>query len=93
MEKLVFAAVFLPILAAPVAYMSDEENRHFGDVFTSSVALSELAITLLLLQSGATAALPGFCGEGLTFAEGGFKSVLMVLCALVFALSALAAPS
>ena len=93
MEKLVFAAVFLPILAAPVAYMNDEENRHFGDVFTSSVALSELAITLLLLQSGATAALPGFCGEGLTFAEGGFKSVLMVLCALVFALSALASPS
>ena len=91
MELLVFFCVFLPILTSPLAVTLSVRSARARDGFTAGVCVVTLALAVWTVVSRAKLSLPGFCGMGANLAAGGFRSVLLLLSATVFPLSALAA--
>ncbi|HQO56263.1 MAG TPA: proton-conducting transporter membrane subunit, partial [Clostridia bacterium] len=92
MSGLLLACIFLPLMAAPAAFLLGRRAAALRDGFTLGVALTTLALAAVCTASGARAALPEFCGLGAQFSLSGFRGILFLLCAFVFTLSAMAAP-
>lgn len=91
MSEMLFICVFLPMLCAPVILWLNRKGDMLRDAFTVVVSILSSLAALFAVCSGATASVPGFCGVGISLSAGGFRSVLLLLCALVFPLSALSA--
>lgn len=92
MKSILLLTVLLPVLAAPAVYWK-RENARLRDGLTAAVTLLALLGALTVAIAPTRAEIPGFCGLGAVFASGGFGTVFALLGALVFFLSALAAPS
>ena len=81
--------VFLPMLCAPAVYLLRRKSAKCGDACTVLVSFAVTAAAIVAVAQNSAISVPGFCGLGANFQTGGFQSVLLVLCALVFPLSAL----
>ncbi|MEG1882102.1 MAG: proton-conducting transporter membrane subunit [Clostridia bacterium] len=91
MSVLLFVCVFLPMLMAPIAWLLGRRSHMLMDACTVAISLLVFVGACACAARGATAEIPGFCGLGVRFQVEGFRSVLWVLCAAVFPLSALSA--
>ncbi len=90
---ILFVMVFLPILAALAAYPITRRSEKAGSALIIGVTLAVFAMALSLLGSTLTgSALPGFCGSGLTFACGSMQTVMALIAAFMWLMTALASP-
>ncbi len=85
--------VFLPILAAPAAFPVWRRSEKAANVLLLSVTGLVFACALALLFTGPQSAeLPGFAGQGLFFESGALRTVMAVLAAFMWLMTALASP-
>ena len=86
--------VFLPILAALVCYpLCMQKSERTGLTLTITVTGVEFLLALsLLLMPGLTGAVADFCGLGLHFQAGSLRSVMALLAAFMWVMTALASP-
>ena len=90
---MLFLMVFLPILAAFAAYPITRKSEKAGNGLIIAVTLAVLAMALSLLGAEHTVAeLPGFCGSGLSFSGGSMKTVMAIIAAFMWLMTALASP-
>ena len=90
---ILFIMVFLPILAALAAYPITRRSEKAGNALIISVTLAVFAMAMSLLGSTLTGAeLPGFCGSGLTFACGSMQTVMAIIAAFMWLMTAFASP-
>ena len=85
--------VFLPILAALVCYplCGRSEKAWFTPVLTVTLAVFCMALSLLMTPELAES-FDGFCGLGLHFRAGGLRTVMAILAAFMWVMTALASP-
>ncbi|MCI2057479.1 MAG: sodium:proton antiporter [Oscillibacter sp.] len=89
-KALMLLAVFLPIAAAWFIYPLRRRDREYRNLYIRIIPGIELAIALLLaLLPRGTASLPEVCGLGLHFATGSFQSMLAVIAAFLWMMTAL----
>ena len=84
--------VLLPMLAAAAVYPLDRRDAHGVNVLLLASAALELLPALSLLLVPAFAQAPGVCGTGLRFTSGSMRSVMCVLAAFMWLMTALASP-
>ena len=85
--------VFLPILAALAAFPIWKRSEKAANALLLAVTGVVFALALSLLFSGAQSAeLPGFVGQGLRFESGALRTVMAVLAAFMWLMTALASP-
>ncbi len=84
--------VFLPMLAAAAVYPLGRRNDHGVNVLLIAAAGLELLLALSLLLVPAFAEAPDVCGTGLRFTSGSLRSVMCVLAAFMWLMTALASP-
>ncbi len=98
MAYLLPAAVFLPMLCAPAAYLIGRKSKKLRDVFAAAVQVLSLVPALALLVralSGGedvTWALNGFCGMGLHFRADGFRSLYVSVASVMWCFTGLFSP-
>ena len=84
--------VLLPMLAAAAAYpLGRKTERGVNTLLIAATAL-ELLLALGLFFSPAAAEAPGICGEGVHLVSGGMRSVMCLLTAFMWCMTALASP-
>ena len=82
--------VFFPIAAGIAAFPMGRRSKDFRDWFVIAAAgLELLCAALLLTVQGAEAALPEVCGLGLRFQAGGLGTLLSVIAAFLWVMTAL----
>ena len=90
---MLFMMVFLPMAAAlgcyPLCHRSEKAGIRFVLGTTVLVFLMALALLFLPEQTGA---LEGFCGVGIRFRGGSLRTVMAVLAAFMWLMTALASP-
>ncbi|MBR6352964.1 MAG: sodium:proton antiporter, partial [Oscillospiraceae bacterium] len=85
--------VFLPILAALAAFPIWRRSEKAANVLLLGVTGLVFVCALSLLFTGVqTAELPGFVGQGLRFESGALRTVMAVLAAFMWLMTALASP-
>ncbi len=85
--------VFLPMLAAPVCCLVCRRSEKRALAFTLAVTGLVFVMALSLLWTPALAGgLDGFCGLGLRFRAGSLRTVMAVLAAFMWGMTALASP-
>ena len=84
--------VFLPMLAAVAAYLLCRRSEARLNPLLYAMTGLELLLALTLVFAPGAAAAPAFCGLGLSFTAGGFRSVMAVLAAFMWLMTALASP-
>ena len=85
--------VFLPILAALAAFPIWRRSEKAANVLLLGVTGLVFVCALSLLFTGVqTAKLPGFVGQGLRFESGALRTVMAVLAAFMWLMTALASP-
>ena len=90
---ILFIMVFLPILAALAAYPITRKSEKAGSALIIAITLAVFAMAASLLKMSLTgAALPGFCGSGLNFACGSMQSIMAIIAAFMWLMTALASP-
>ena len=84
--------VLLPMLSAAAAYpLGRKTERGVNALLIASTGL-ELLLALGLFFFPAAAEAPGFCGEGMHLVSGGMRSVMCLLTAFMWCMTALASP-
>ncbi len=85
--------VFLPIAAALCSYPITRKSEKAGFIFTLAVtgAVFFMSVILILLPEQQFS-MDGFCGNGIYFRSGDFHSVLAVITAFMWIMTALASP-
>ena len=85
--------VFLPMLAALVCYplCRNSERAWFTPAVVISGAVFAMGL-LLLLKPTLADGIYGFCGNGIYFKAGGLRTVMAVLAAFMWVMTALASP-
>jgi len=90
---ILFIMVFLPIAAALAAYPITRKSEKAGNVLIIAVTAAVLAMALSLLGSTLTGSvMPGFCGSGLSFACGSMQTIMALIAAFMWLMTALASP-
>ena len=85
--------VFLPILAALAAFPIWKRSEKAANVLILGVTGVVFVLALALLFIGEQSAeLPGFVGQGLNFESGALRTVMAVLAAFMWLMTALASP-
>ena len=84
--------VFLPIVAALAAYPITRKSEKAGNALIIAVTLAVMAMALSLIGGHGHAAIAGFCGSGLTFASGSMQTVMALIAAFMWLMTALASP-
>ena len=84
--------VFLPMLAAAAVYPLDRRETRGINALLLAAAGLELLLSLGLLFVPAAVEAPGICGTGLRFTSGSLRSVMCVLAAFMWLMTALASP-
>ena len=84
--------VFLPMLAAAAVYPLDRRNARGVNALLFGATGLELLLALSLLLVPAFVEAPGICGTGLRFTSGSMRSVMCVLAAFMWLMTALASP-
>ena len=84
--------VLLPMLAAAAVYPLDRRDARGVNAQLLASAALELLLALSLLLVPAFADAPGVCGTGLRFVSGSMRSVMCVLAAFMWLMTALASP-
>ncbi len=87
-----FLLVFLPMLAAPAAYVVCRRNERKVNALLYAAAALELLAALSLVFFPETGGAQGICGQGLSFCSGGLRTVMAVLAAFMWLMTALASP-
>ena len=82
MDMILAFLVFLPILCGFVSYWIGRRSKTVRDAFVLTITVLELCLVItVFLQGSLSFRLPGFCGLGISFASGGFRSVMAFLTA------------
>ncbi len=89
-KLLIFAVIFLPMLAAPFLYLLSARAA-LRDSLVQLVALLCAAASVLLAFLPASAAIPNFCMLGASFSSGSWRALLLALSGIAFFCSSLAA--
>ena len=85
---LVYAIVFLPFLAAGIAYPLGRRHERTRDVFVPAFALLIFILTILLFwQRGSGPSLSGVLSMGLSFTVDGFRTVYAVITSFMWLLT------
>ena len=84
--------VFLPIVAALAAYPITRKSEKAGNALIIAVTLAIMAMALSLIGGHGHAEVAGFCGSGLTFASGSMQTVMALIAAFMWLMTALASP-
>lgn len=84
--------VLFPILASFAVYPLRRLGKKYRDGLILAVPALELLGALLLIFLPASAALPGVCGLGLRFTAGSLRSLLAVITAFMWMMTALGSP-
>lgn len=85
--------VFLPIAAAIAVFPIYRKSVRLGCTLVIAVAAAEFAMALsLLYTSPADCVIPGFCGLGITFTSGSFRTVMALIAAFMWLMTALVSP-
>lgn len=84
--------VFLPIVAALAAYPITRKSEKAGNALIIAVTAAVLAMALSLLSGHGHAQIAGFCGSGLNFASGSMQTVMALIAAFMWLMTALASP-
>lgn len=89
-SKLLLFLVFFPILASLFVYLLERMGRGLMDQAVRLVTALEFGGALLLLSGASSASVPGLCGLGLQFTSGSLRSMLTVITAFMWMMTALA---
>ncbi len=94
MDHLIYAMIFLPIVAAFLSFLVGRKTKTGRDCFVQAVVGAEFLLSLLLFfnSCGAEAVLvqlPGVCGFGLNFTVDGFRCIYAVIAALMWLVTGL----
>ena len=82
MGRILLLLVAMPIVCGPVSYLVGRVWKKARDIFVQSAAALELLLVLSMAMGEDTAVrLDGFCGLGISFASGGFHSLMAMLTA------------
>ena len=82
MGRILLLLVAMPIVCGPVSYLVGLVWKKARDIFVQSAAALELLLVLSMAMGEDTAVrLDGFCGLGISFASGGFHSLMAMLTA------------
>jgi len=82
MDMILAFLVFLPILCGFVSYWIGRRSKPARDAFVLAVTVLELCLVItVFLQGSLSFQIPGFCGLGISFVSGGFRSVMAFLTA------------
>lgn len=82
MERILLLLVAMPIVCGPVSYLIGRVWKKARDIFVQSAAALELLLALsMVMGEDTTVRLDGFCGLGISFASGGFHSLMAMLAA------------
>ena len=84
--------VFLPIVAALAAYPVTRRSEKAGNVLIIAVTAAVLAMALSLVGGHGHANIAGFCGSGLSFASGSMQTIMALIAAFMWLMTALASP-
>ena len=85
--------VFLPIAAALICYpiCRNSERAWFTPAIVVSGAVFVMGL-FLLQEPGLADSVEGFCGSGISFKAGGLRTVMAILAAFMWVMTALASP-
>ncbi len=85
--------VFLPIAAALICYpiCRNSERAWFTPAIVVSGAVFVMGL-FLLLEPGLADSVEGFCGSGISFKAGGLRTVMAILAAFMWVMTAMASP-
>lgn len=87
---LIYAIVFLPFIAAAVAYPLGRRHEKARDAFVPAFAVLEFGICLLLLmRQGSSAAVTNVLSMGLSFTVDGFRTVYALITAFMWMMTSL----
>jgi hydrogenase-4 component B len=86
---LLLILVFFPILASFPVYPLRRHDRRYRDLYIRVVPGLELCCALLLPAAPGAMDLPGVCGLGLHFASGSLRSLLAIVTAFLWMMTAL----
>ena len=81
--------VFFPMLASFAVYPLRHRDRKYRDLYIRVIPGIELFCALLLPLLPAPAALPALCGLGLYFAAGSLRTLMAILAAFLWMMTAL----
>ena len=85
--------VFLPIVAAMAAFPVYRKRVRSGNALVIGIAAAEFVLALsLLLNVPAGYEIPGFCGLGLSFTAGSLRSIMAMIAAFMWLMTALVSP-
>ena len=84
--------VFLPIVAALAAYPITRKSEKAGNALIIAVTAAVLAMALSLIGGHGHAHVAGFCGSGLSFASGSMQTIMALIAAFMWLMTALASP-
>ena len=91
-QFLILLLVFLPILGSYPIYPLRARDRGWRDVYIRTLPAVELAAAVLLTVFPGHLTLPGLCGLGLSFSAGSFHSLLALIAAFLWMMTALPSP-
>jgi hypothetical protein len=80
------------MVLAPVSWALGRGSKVLRDRFVGAAGLAELALALWAALTGGSAALPGLCAMGFTFALDGFRRVYVLIFAFMWAMTLLFSP-
>lgn len=90
---LIACLVLLPMAAAPVVFPLRRRDRALRNRYVQIVPFVVLAAALgLVLCPQAAVTLPGVCGLGLSFAAGSLRTLLVLVTAVLWAMTGLTCP-
>lgn len=97
MNGLIYTLVFMPIVCAFLSYILGRKTKTGRNIFFCAAAAAEFVLALVLFimgkESGAvSASVPGFCGMGLNFVSGGFRSIYALIACFMWMITALFSP-
>jgi len=94
MDILIYSMVFFPIAAAFLSFLLGRKTKTGRDYFVWAVVGIEFVLSLLLFLRGGEGAVqvPGVCGFGLNFTVDGFRSIYVVIAALMWLVTGVFSP-
>ena len=92
---LIYSIVFVPFVAAFLSYLLGRKTKSGRDLFVWAAVALEMILSLLLIafrQDDVLVSVPGICGLGLQFTADGFRSIYVVIAAVMWLVTGLFSP-
>lgn len=90
---LLAAAVFFPMAAGIVSYLTGRKNKKLRDQFVGLVAIMEFVLMVMVVlwygTAGGFCTIPGVCGFGLHFTVDGFRALYGAVAAFMWMMTSL----